>query len=195
MSRGAKGRGRAMTGRRELVTSIAALGVAVCVGCQNPTTPGSLESANGAANEAEAESGANPTGAARNDGSTDGNADDRKDAGGTDTGTTSTLSEKCAAACKAQVSLSCFNSVPSCQSECVAAESATENPSVSCVSEYDALAACEATLTQWTCSQTSGNPIPAAGKCTASVCGWACCVGSDIADPDIWTECMSSCPS
>jgi hypothetical protein len=104
-----------------------------------------------------------------------------------------TLGDECAAACQAQSALPCSANVASCERACIGAESQTENPSVSCVHPYDALAACEATLTHWACSMTSGNPIPAAGECTATVCAWACCVGSDIADPDIWTECMSSC--
>lgn len=213
-----------MTKRSVLFTAAWAVGSVLSVACSSaPSAPGddagSLDSGGSADSGSPSSSSASRADAAAVDasGSGGGGTDARADASATDAssedaasedaagrdasasldadGGTSPLEAPCASACAAQKSLSCSTDTSDCTNTCVAQAVLTENPSVSCATQFTALAKCEATLTasEWTCSETTGNPIPVAGKCKTTVCAWACCVGSDITDPDIWTECMPTC--
>jgi hypothetical protein len=153
-----------MTKLRILWTSLAALVAAVSVGCSHDSTgEGEPQTPDSAIRTVEAGSSTSPPDAAGSDASTRGGSDATEVEDG-DAGAASILGEECTAACNAQNSLSCFADPASCQGACVAAEKDTENPGVSCASQYDALAVCEAVLTQWTCSMTSGMQSNPGGR-------------------------------
>ena len=115
-------------------------------------------------------------------------------AGGSPTGGSGglTLAQACTAMCAAQAQSSCASTT--CQTDCVAAAARTPG-SVSCSSQYTAMAQCEAGLTssQWTCSSDENVPIPVDGHCDSTVCAWACCATDLIVPSDIWGRCMGGC--
>jgi len=102
----------------------------------------------------------------------------------------------CATICAAQSGLACALG-SGCVAACDAGATMSYPNGKNCGDLYQSMIRCEAGLdaSQWTCSQTDDNPIPMAGACQDAVCAWACCASSLVADGDVWSRCMPTCPA
>jgi hypothetical protein len=172
-------------------------------GSSSSSGGGSLDSGpadhDGASDAADIDSSKTPDAGGKDGAADGGGKDGAADGGGKDgaaDGGATALATACTALCMGQSSLSCSMDLADCESTCLAQAGDTENPAVSCETQYTAMAQCEAKLraNQWVCSESNVVPIPVPGQCTTTLCAWSCCVGSDYADPDVWSVCMPQCP-